>query len=234
MNKLAYIFLHSLAAISIVFGVAVGAEAQKRNDRDIRDAVRSLGSKIDDFESNLRYQMQSGSADSGQLSEVSDDVRSLRDAVRVFQNNYDGHRENRDDVNAIIGAAKRVDQFMQTNQQIRIIEDNWREVHGQIDRLAANYGVTANWSNDVEPGYPIDRNEPIQKNTLNVGLSGTYDLDVARSENTEDILSNSGLGTEQREDLKDKLEAPISDRHRHTWRPGDAGNVQCLAHYFYG
>ena len=214
MNKLAYIFLHSLAAISIVFGVAIGGEAQKRNDRDIRDAIRSLDSKIDDFESNLRYQMQSGSADSGQLSEVSDDIRTLRDTVRIFQNNYDGHRENREDVNAIIGTAKSVDEFMQTNRQIRIIEDNWREVRGQIDRLAANYGVTANWSSADEPDYPIDKNEPIdkngptQKNTLNVGLSGTYDLDVARSESTEDILSNSGLGTEQREDLKDKLEAP--------------------------
>ena len=208
MNKLGYIFLHSLMVVSVICGIVVGAEAQKRNDREIRDAVRSLGSKIDDFESNLRYQMQSGSAESDQLSAVSDDIRSLRDAVRTFQNNYDGHRENREDVNAIIGAAKRVDQFMQTNQQIRIIEDNWREVHGQIDRLAANYGITANWSNANDPGYPIDNNEPIQKNTLSVGLSGTYELDVARSESIEDILSNSGLGTEQREDLKDKLEAP--------------------------
>jgi len=42
----------------------------------------------------------------------------------------------------------------------------------------------------------------------NVGLSGTYQLDPARSENIEDIVSGTNLGTDQREDLHEKLEAP--------------------------
>jgi septal ring factor EnvC (AmiA/AmiB activator) len=77
-------------------GLAGIAEAQKRNDKDIRDAVRSLDSKIDDFESNLRYQMQSSSQNNGQIADAGDEIRDLRDSVQHFQDNYDRKRENRD------------------------------------------------------------------------------------------------------------------------------------------
>jgi hypothetical protein len=43
---------------------------------------------------------------------------------------------------------------------------------------------------------------------MNVGLSGTYDLDLARSEKTDDIITDSGLGSEQQQDLRSKLQAP--------------------------
>jgi len=210
MNKAAHIFLHSLMAVSVVFAIAGGAEAQRRNDRDIRDAVRSLNSKLDDFDAEIRFQMQNNSADTGQLDQVSDDVRHLQDRAKAFQDNFDRKRENRDDVNAIINAAKQIDGFLQNNPQNRRVEDQWTAARSQIDRLASNYGVTADWtSSEVEPGYPIDQQDPPRnKAVLNVGLSGTYDLDVAKSESIEDIVTDSGIGSEQQQDLRDKLQAP--------------------------
>src|SRR3954452_19163759 len=155
MNKAAHIFLHSLMAVSLLFANSGGAEAQRRNDRDIRDAVRSLNSKLDDFDAEIRFQMQNNSADAGQLDQVSDDVRHLQDSAKAFQDNFDRKRENRDDVNAIVNAAKQIDGFLQTNPQNRRVEDQWTAARSQIDRLASNYGITANWSSsEVEPGYP--------------------------------------------------------------------------------
>ncbi len=200
--------LHIAAALILVFGVTSVVDAQKRNDRDIRDAVRSLNSKLDDFESTLRYQMRSSSAPNTQIALVTDEIRALRDNVRLFQDNYDRKRENRDDVNNIVDTARTVNNFLQANPQNMRVQDSWTAVRTQIDRLGANYGVTANWSSEDEPQYPIDYNEPIQKNTINVGLSGTYDLDPARSESVDDIVSNTRLGSDQSQDLKDKLEAP--------------------------
>ncbi len=197
-------------AVSLVFAIAGGAEAQRRNDRDIRDAVRSLNSKLDDFDAEVRFQMQNNSADADQLDQITDDVRHLQDSAKAFQDNFDRKRENRDDVNAIINAAKQIDGFLQTNPQNRRVEDQWAAARSQIDRLASNYGITANWSSsEVEPGYPIDQQDPPRnKAVLNVGLSGTYDLDVAKSESIEDIVTDSGLGSEQQQDLRDKLQAP--------------------------
>src|SRR5687768_9702673 len=135
----------SLLAISMLLSISGAAEAQRRNDRDIRDAVRSLNSKLEDFEYNLRFQMQSSSADRSSLSRVSDDIRVMRDSVRRFQDNYDRKRENRADVNAIVDAARRVESFIQGNPQNRRVEDEWTAVRTQIDRLSSNYGITNRW-----------------------------------------------------------------------------------------
>ena len=209
MHRIKTTFSLSLVIISMIAGLTVAANAQRRNDRDIRDAVRSLDSKIEDFEYNLRYQMQSNSTGNGQISEVSDDIRGLRDALRKFQDNFDRKRENRDDVNAIVDAARRIESFMQAGSHNRRVQDDWDSVKKQIDRLGANYGITNNWSTEDEPMYPKDDRGPLlKKGTVSVGLSGTYELDSARSENIDDIVKDTSLGNEQREDLKDKLTAP--------------------------
>ncbi|MEO7659985.1 MAG: hypothetical protein ABIV48_10260 [Pyrinomonadaceae bacterium] len=210
MNRIRNNFGISVVVISMVLGVVGLADAQRRNGRDIRDAVRSLNSKIEDFESNLRYQMQSSSVNNSQISYVTDDIRSLRDSVRRFEDNYDRKRENREDVNRIIVSARRVDQFLQSNRQIRRVEDDWAGVRRQIDRLGTNYGVTANWTSGEDEAqyvkdYPPSSNQP---KTQSAGLSGTYDLDLARSENVDDIVTDTRLGTPQRDDLKEKLVAP--------------------------
>ena len=211
MNRIRNTFSLSLVVISMLLGIAGLADAQKRNDRDIRDSLRSLNSKIDDFEQNVRYQMQSSSSNNGQIGDLSDDIRSLRDSVQRFQDNFDRRRENRDEVNQIVNAARRVNEFLHTNPQNRRVEDDWTGVRRQIDRLGANYGITPNWNvdnSDEDSAWVRDQPDPIQKNTQSVGLSGTYELDTARSENIDDIVADTSLGTEQREDLKDKLTAP--------------------------
>ncbi len=216
MNRIRNNFSLSLVAFSMVIALAGLAEAQRRNDRDIRDAVRSLNSKIEDFEYNIRYQLKSSSTDNGRVASVAEDIRELRDTVRRFQENFDRRRENRDDVNDIVAAARRVDQFVLNTSQNPRVRDDWAGVRKQIDRLGTNYGVVPGWVIEDEPqgvkDYPPapQTNPPNypSTNTRSVGLSGTYDLDSARSESIDDIVADTSLGTEQRDDLKEKLVAP--------------------------
>lgn len=213
MNKVRR-FAAVFAMISaVLLTTATIAEAQKRDDRDIRDAMRSLNSKLDDFEMNLRYQMQSGSANTSHLDDVSDRIRATRDAMRRFQDNFDRKRENRNDVNDIISAAKRVEEFMQTYPQNRVVEDNWKASRSQIDRLSANYGITTIWDSGEEPpqnvkDYPDDNRSAVTGKTFSIGLSGTYTLDTARSENVDEIVAETNVAGDQRGDLKDKLTSP--------------------------
>ena len=208
-------FRNSMTAFTMIaafiFGTAGLADAQKRNDREVRDAVRSLNSKLDDFEYNLRDQMRSSSANNGQVTDISDELRDMRDNVLHFQDNFDRKRENRDDVKPIVDSARRINEFLRTNPQNRRVNDDWNGVRKQLDRLAANYGLTNNWNNEedqqgVKDYTPYD--QPIQKDKFSVGLSGTYDLDHARSESIDDIISNTNVASDQRQDLKDKLDAP--------------------------
>ncbi|MEO7538616.1 MAG: hypothetical protein ABIV21_01185 [Pyrinomonadaceae bacterium] len=216
-------YRHALTTVVMIAAVVLGgvwtADAQQRNSREVRDAVRSLNSKLEDFEYNLREQMRSSSANSADLANVSDDIRALRDSVNQFQDNLDRRRENRDDVNRMIDSARRIDQFLKAYPQNRLVEDAWEGVRSQVDRIAPNYGVTADWNRDDNdnPGWVSDTNDQVDnsptynapmRSTVTVGLSGTYELDTARSESIDDIVTNASLGNADREDLKDKLVAP--------------------------
>lgn len=200
--------------VAFVLGTAGIADAQRRDERDTRDAVRALMSKLDDFESNLRYQMQSSSANSRNLNDIQGRIRGVRDTVRRFQENFDRKRENRDDVTAIATAARKVEEFLETYPQNRRVEDDWRAARTQIDRLSSNYGVTNVWQPDDSrdpqnvKDYPDTTQFPGPGKTLNVGLSGTYDLDRDRSEKVDDVIADTTATGDQRDDLREKLTAP--------------------------
>ena len=211
MNRFRNSFTIITVFAAVVVGTASMADAQRRNDKEVRDAVRSLNSKLDDFESNLRYQMQSGSANTGRGSDISDAIRTMRDNIGQFQDNLDRRRDNADDVRAIVDATRPITDFLRTNPQNRSVEDDWNGVQKQLNRLAANYGVTSrsvsvSGQQDAKSYPPYS--QPIQTAGVNVGFSGTYDLDRARSESVDDIVADTHVANDQRQDLKDKLEPP--------------------------
>lgn len=212
MKEAKRIFVAFAFVAAFVLGTAGIADAQRRNDRDVRDAVRALSSKLDDFESNLRYQMQSSSANSRNLSDAQGRIRGVRDSVRRFQDNLDRRRENRDDVNEIVTAARRVEDFLEVYPQNRRVEDDWRAARMQIDRLSSIYGISNAWEPDDArtpqnvKDYPD--NQPTGGRTFRVGLSGHYDLDRQRSESIDDVLAEAGVSGSQLDDLREKLYAP--------------------------
>jgi hypothetical protein len=195
-------------AVAFVLASAGLANAQRRNDREVRDAMRGLSSKIEDFDYGLTDQLRSSSADRDTVSQADDQVRALRASVRDFQTNFNQKRESQNDVNRIIEAARNIDQFLVTEPQNRMVMDDWAGVRDQIDRLAANYGITANWDQVDNAPNVADERDPIQKGTVTVGLSGTYSLDINKSENLDDAIGNINITSDQRDELKGRLEPP--------------------------
>ncbi len=204
------------AVVGMVFlGLAGQADAQKRNERETRDIVRSLNSKVDDFKYNLDYQLKSASMDQDSVTDVSTDLRDLKDKIKIFETNLNARRENRDDVSDIVQAANNIDDFLETNQQSRKLQNDWMAIRGLLDRLANSYGVSADQGNS-NSNYPSTNRDPDNypaptrtgSNNFNNGLTGTYQLDTARSENIADILSNSNVAGGDKQDLESKLEAP--------------------------
>ena len=214
MRRFKSLFLVYAAIGLMVFSLAGQADAQRRNEREVRDIVRSLNSKIDDFQYNLEYQLKSSSADPQQVGNISDDLRDLQDKINKFDTNLTAKRENRDDVSDILDSALTIDQFLNSNTQNRKLETDWTAIRALLDRLASGYGLSSKW-NSGNSNYPNSNRFPGNRypaqnriTSFSSGLTGTYQLDTARSENTADILSNSRVGTAQRQDLESKLEAP--------------------------
>jgi hypothetical protein len=204
-----------------LFSLVGNVEAQRINTREVRDITRSLDFKIEDFQSRLSYQLESSSAGRQRSNSVLTDVRLLQLRVRGFDQDVAARRDNRDSMNDILDIASNVDSFMRANRQYRGLENDWSAIRTQLDRLAANYGITRNWvtnaaRDDDRYSTPGRRDDDDRYSTPDVQpvavssspLTGTFQLDTARSERIADVLSGSRVGAAQRQELESKLAAP--------------------------
>ncbi|MGI8813580.1 MAG: hypothetical protein ACR2IH_13780 [Pyrinomonadaceae bacterium] len=204
----------------LVIGLGGLAEAQQRDTRQVRDTVRSLNSRIDDFGYTLDGDSRSGSISRQDSDQLRRSVRELQDKVNAFDDNLSQQRENRDDVNAILAAARPVDSyFRRGSMAARDVQSAWTAVRELVNKLASSYGVTPDW-NGTGRTYPAPSTSRYPDSgsyppaaasgsaSYGNGLTGTYQLDPARSENINDIVTSSNVSGANRQDLESKLEAP--------------------------
>ncbi len=191
----------------LLFSTAATADAQRRNERETRDTLRSLNSKIDDFAFALDARLRSSSVNRDSRNDAGSSMERLREAVKVFSDNLDRKRENRTDISGIVAAAQDVSAYLDANPQSRRIESTWDEVRSLINRLAGSYGVTPDWSGRTSANDDIPYSSPIPAASYH-RMSGTYSLDKNRSEDTADIIDGIQLSAENRRDLEGKLSSP--------------------------
>jgi hypothetical protein len=209
MNSIISKFWASFAAIVLVAGLTGAASAQQ-NQRQVRDTVRSLSSQIDSFQYSLEDEMDRNSANRQDLDDVTRSLNNLQDKVSAFEDNLNQRRENRDDINQIVTAAQDVEGLFRRVQPNQRVQQDWNAIKTSITRLAGSYGVTPNWSGRVSAVPPTRSNAPVRStpSTVRADLTGTYRLDTSRSENTDQILTETNVSGAQRQDLQKKLEAP--------------------------
>lgn len=206
----------------MILGIGVPADAQtRRSERETRDTVRSLRSRIDDFQYNLTYRLENNSVERDEVVEIEKNLRLLTGRIDEFETNLDRRRENRDDVARIIAAAQTVNDYLELNRQNRRIETEWTNIRSLLDRLAATYNVAGNWdggNSNYADNLPLPNgnrgsNDFPANNSVNnsfsYSLSGAYRLDAARSENAREIVNASNVRNEtERRDLEEKLDSP--------------------------
>lgn len=206
----------------IILGFASPIDAQtRRRDRDVRDTVRSLRSKIDDFQYNLNFRLENNATDPDEIAEIGRNLRGLTNRINEFEANLDRRRENAGDVTRILAAAQTVNEYLNRNPQTRRIESDWTSIRALLDRLAASYNVAGNWNggnvNEKNgDSFPNDNRNPNSypdnntgNNSFSYSLSGTYRLDAARSEKAAEIVDASNVSSEaERRDLEEKLDSP--------------------------
>ena len=214
MSRFRSVFAVYAAIILMLGSFVVPTNAQKtRNEKEIRNTVRSLNSKVDDFRYSLSYGVKNSSVNSQDADAVENYLTTLGSKIRDFEDNFNQRRENADDVSDILNVAKGINDFVSTNRINFTVQKDWTDVRTLLDRLAANYNISSNWTNGTSrTNYPTtnypNSNYPNSNNSNSYGLNGTYQLDVSKSEDTNDVIQNSSVQSDaQREDLRNKLEA---------------------------
>lgn len=205
MNRIYKPLMMFAAASVLFFGLSADAAAQRKNERAVRDAVRSLLSQIDDLRYSLDFEARNNGG-SVALSDAGRGIENLNDKVEAFEAALDSRRDNRDGVAEIVSAARDVDAAIRAGATLRSINELWADAKRSIDTLAVNYGMTPDWSVRVSNGskgtvVPV-------RSSVSAGLTGTYKLDPKRSEKVADIITSAGVAGAQRQELEAKLEAP--------------------------
>ena len=212
MNRLRGVFSVYFVIGLMIFGFVAQADGQnRRSEREVRNILRDLNSKIDDFRYELDNEFRRAAVNRNEQNEINNNLRDLENNISKFEGKFGRRRESADDVSSILDAAKNINDFVSRQQFSRKSEGDWANVRGLLDHLASNYNVSWNWDDnaDYQNDYPSSNT-----NSYNSALTGTYQLDVSKSENTRDIAdrairnSNSQNNTDTRQDLENKLEAP--------------------------
>lgn len=228
MNRLKSVF-----SFYVVFGLLLtgflttAANAQLyRNEREIRDIIRTLNSKIDDFRMNVSSELRRSAVSGADRQDLEDQLRLFEFEMRDFEVDFERQGETADDVAAVLKEAKKADDIIKRMSLSQRTLGYWTDVRYQLDRLAANYNVSWDWntgrarSTGGSSRYPSGNNRRsgnsppvLNRNTTDPALTGTYRLDPSRSEDPREIaeraIDNNSIESDaERRDLEEKLDAP--------------------------
>jgi len=216
MSSLRSVFPVYLVIGLMILGFGATADAQVvRNERNVRDILRSLNSKIDDFKYTFENEVSRNSISRDEESEVNANLRDFETSISQFEDKFQRRRENADDVTNVLSAAKVIHTALDGKRFGVTLEKEWTSVRGLLERLASNYQLDWNWDDENQRDPVYSPNTPTRSNSSSsYGLTGTYRLDQSRSENTRDIaesaIRSGNIENDQnaQSDLENKLKAP--------------------------
>lgn len=208
MSRFRNVFSIYLTVALMVLGIVSQTAAQNtQNKREVRNILQNLLSEVDDFRYSFETEVRRNTISPSEKDQIYNQIDDLESAITLFDGRFQRGRESKDDVNDIQDAAENIDSFISNKNNDRL-KRAWDGVRDLVDRLASVYrlNTSGNTSNNptTNPNtYPTNTNS-----NLSNGLTGTYQLDVSRSENSRDILERVDIQNENdRADLESKLEA---------------------------
>jgi hypothetical protein len=185
--------------------------AYRNNAYQTRQLLTRLETNAERFRLSLSQSLDQGRLDGTRreenISAVLDDFNHIVDHVRE---RYDRQQLAAADVEALLARASRLDRFM-TNRGNRAstrAQSDWATLRTDLDQLAGMYNVAWNRTNNAPYStYPPTDNSY----NYDTGLTGTYRLNVAQSEDPrrEAQLATNTLPVRERRRINDMLLARL-------------------------
>jgi hypothetical protein len=175
-----------LALLSLSFGVQAQTTRRRpvyrNNQVQTQQLLRRLETNAERFRLSLSQAMDQSRIDNTRrednINAVLDDFNGIVDHLRERN---DQQQLAAADVEALLARASRLDRFM-TNQNNRLsvrAQNDWSLLRTDLDQLASMYNVAWNRTNNA----PYSTYPPADPNyNYDTGLTGTYRLNVAQSE----------------------------------------------------
>jgi hypothetical protein len=203
-----------LALLSLNFGVQAQVTRRpvyRNNQVQTQRLLSRLETNAERFRLSLSQALDQSRLDNTRrednINTVLDDFNHVVDHVRE---RFDQQQLTAADVDALLARASRLDRFM-TNQSNRLsvrAQNDWSLLRTDLNQLAGMYNVAWNRTNDApyNPYPPNDNNY-----NYDTGLTGTYRLNVAQSEDPrrEAQLATNTLPARDRRRIYDAVVARL-------------------------
>ncbi|MFN2453048.1 MAG: YMGG-like glycine zipper-containing protein [Pyrinomonadaceae bacterium] len=217
--------IFALALIALA-SMSVTVEAQRRPIRraqapTIGQNLRVLISRIENntalFQNSLN---QNGINNANAGDNFNQTVTDFRSAVSRLRGDYNARVAVNNDVQTVISFATNIDNYLLNNRLDARTETYWANIRPDLNQLARIYGVPYSVNAQAYPSANQGNNFPNNTNQGNNGsfgtnrLTGTYRLNVSRSDNARDAAERATRNLPLRDrqnvanNLASRLEAP--------------------------
>ena len=142
-----------------------------------------------------------------QEDNINEFVRTFEQSTATLRDRFRARRDVAADVSEVLNRAASIDGFMRRHNLDRGTEETWGALRSDLDVLADYYSVTARWDGQGQgQGGPGPGRWPGGNRAAN-RLTGTYRLDVARSDDVWRTAKRAtrGLTAEQQERLRQRI-----------------------------
>ncbi len=198
-----------LITLTLMSTAALAQRPVRPTDRQVEALLKRIENQADSFRNSMSRTLNDSRYNgTAREDEVNRFVSDFKSSTKQLRERYRNQNQVSGEVQNVLEQGRMINNFIQNN---RFSNDrNWIALKADLSTLARYYDVPWQWDNG---SYNSSRN---QNNNRNSGkrLTGTYTLDTARSDNTQDAVDRAtrGLNTQDaervRNSLSRRLEAP--------------------------
>jgi hypothetical protein len=189
------------------FGILARAQYQRpyrTTDRTVQQLIRRIENRADRFKLSLERALDRSRLDNTRREDnINQLVTDFEQATNQLRDRFNRRESTMSDVQTVLARAVLIDRFMSRHSLRNNAERDWNLLKSELNRLANYYSVAWNWSNP-----------PFDNSGINTGLTGTYRINVSRSDDArlavDRVVSNLPVDQQKRayDALLRRIEAP--------------------------
>lgn len=205
-NKIYSFLIMAFLAVFIVNASEATAQVRgyRVSDAQVQTLLNRIETRTDAFRRATDRSLDN-SARNGTRSEdnITQYVADFENATDSLRRNFDERDSVASDVEEVLQRASVIDSFIRNNRQTVAVERQWNLLRSDLTTLATYYRVNWNWNNTSS--FP-------SRNNLDTRLTGTYRLNIAQSDNVNDVIDRALTSARSNVNQRDRIQRNLERR----------------------
>jgi hypothetical protein len=201
---------------------ALAQQPYRANDRQVQRTLDRIEQRTDTFRQSLEAALDQSRLDNTNREDrINDYVRDFEQATDQLRERFNDRRAVSGDVQEVLSRASWIENFMRRRRLSQQAERDWNMLRSDLNLLAQYYNVAWNWNTRPRNNGGYYGGDAGNAGGYHGGnqsaygtLTGTYRLDLSRSERAADVAERATRGLSSferdrvRQQLMRRLEAP--------------------------